>query len=473
MHAWALPARGWLAGLLALASGLAFGQAANPPPEGCYAPNTYTTSGTWWRHPFSGTARPYPYASPAEAHAAGLAYVNGASTLTSTFCGINAGLSLAPYDFNDNGGCSGGTCQIQRVRVSDGQTFNCSWNMGQATDTKAVTCPVQQGCNDDIPANAIHLAVATNKPDSYVPPDSICSPGNCELIRIPNKYHRLGPPGARELMVSYQGTGNDCQTPSPETISAPDTETCVGPWCRSVDTGENCGYVNNEYTCLDRVEPDRCWRTATGALLCADNAPMPPKPDSGTPGQPATPTETIEACTGANSCQTVNYYNSAAVSASSRPVPQGTGTGGSGALDGEGPVSEEEEAAGSASGGLSCDSPPACDGSPIDCAILAQQWRTRCVENPSDATLEAELGPIEGEDGELFGSATFTAEGSFDSGGWMGAAACIPDYSLNLGAQLGTVEIPFSEWCWLLEVIGTFVMIAAYVSAARIVVQGI
>jgi len=269
-------------------------------------------------------------------------------------------------------------------------------------------------------------------------------------------------------------TGEVCKT------SAEGTEVCGAP-----AYGENCGYVNGNFTCLGKTDPDECWIHTDGSRLCGESAPTPPVPDSGTAGVKATPDDVLNAVGPGAVSNEYNYYNTATVAAASRDPgddgsnpnrlsstdPRTTATpvvdvGGDGDGDGDG------EPAGSASGGESCDTPPACDGDPILCAVLAQQWRTRCVENPTDQELTELLGPVDDE-GEIFQRETFEAPSSFDSAGWMGGNACLQDYTLNLGSLMGTVEIPFSEWCWLLEVIGIFVMIAAYVSAARIVMGGI
>lgn len=468
MYARALLASRWLACLLAAFPGLIL---ACVEDESVYNTNN-ASPGEWYADFITGPGAFNYTTSPAkgtisEARAEGIAarYYPGCPGATFTNEQLTTNTATTKTWQWETRNSSGMWCGYSSVRLV---RYSTSWPAGYTHEL----CP--EPCNGDFPAGAKTLAVASDKPDNYSPPETICSAGNCELILIPSKYQRLGPSGDREYLFMYQGTGLDCEVPTSSITPSPtDTETCVGDWCRSPGTGENCGYFNNSYVCLDKTQPDRCWKNADGSMLCAEAAPMPPKPDSGTAGEPAVPTQTIEACTGENSCQTIQYFNSTAVSNSSRPVPDGAGPSGSGAIDGEGAVTDEEAAQGSASGGLGCDAAPSCDGDPISCAILAQQWRTRCVESPSDSALESELGPVEGEDGELFGSASFEAATSFDSAGWMGAATCLADYSLNLGSLLGTVEIPFSEWCWLLEVIGVFVMIAAYVSAARILIGGI
>jgi len=95
--------------------------------------------------------------------------------------------------------------------------------------------------------------------------------------------------------------------------SAEGTEVCGAP-----AYGENCGYVNGEFVCLGKTDPDECWVNGDGSRLCGDTAPMPPVPDSGTPGQRATPDDTLGAIGPTGTTNNYNYYNSATVAGSSR-----------------------------------------------------------------------------------------------------------------------------------------------------------
>lgn len=342
------------------------------------------------------------------------------------------------------------------------------------------TCTAPVMSCTDVPANEKRLVSANDKADSYVPPDDICTPGHCKMIRVPNNYHRIGPPGARDFLLTYQATGEDCTSTTPITPAPVASESCTADgsnsFCRSVSTGENCGWVNGKYHCFASTEPDRCSRGADGSVVCAAAAPTPPKPDNGTPGVPATPSQTIEACTAPGSCNTYNYYNPTQVSGSSRPVPAGEGPSGSGTIDAGGAITppiETKPGGTSASGGGTCAAAPVCDGDPVGCAILAQQWRNRCVDMPSDSELTALYGS-NGQDatGKFPASkTTVTLPGAFTSSGGL-AASCIDDYSVDMGA-MGTYTIPFSELCWLFQFIGTLVMIGAYVQGARIVSGGI
>jgi len=320
------------------------------------------------------------------------------------------------------------------------------------------------------PSGQQHLAVASDKPDSYVPPDSICA-DNCELIRIPNKYQRLGPSGSRELLVTYQSIGSTCETPTGESVVPNNTEGCVGDWCRSVNAGENCGFHNDQYVCLDSVQPDKCFRNADGSLLCAESAPMPPKPDSGTAGDPATPNDTIQACTGSNSCSTVNYYNSTTVAGSSRAVPSGSGASGSGPIGAEGPVEEGEESSGSVSGGTTCDAAPVCDGDPVQCAIVAQQWRTRCVDAPTSSEALEAIGATEDETAAEMPTVGEVDIGTLDADGGIAAGSCPSSLSLNIMGQ----SLSFNIWagaCEMAALFAPFVMLMGYLAAAFIFIRG-
>lgn len=116
------------------------------------------------------------------------------------------------------------------------------------------------------------------------------------------------PPEDAPDEAAAEPAGENCAT------SAAGVEYCYGPY------GENCGYHNDKYTCLGQTESDECWVDADGSRYCGAAAPMPPVPDNGTPGVPATPTDTVQAAGGATAGDTYNYYNSGTVAGSSRPA---------------------------------------------------------------------------------------------------------------------------------------------------------
>jgi hypothetical protein len=316
----------------------------------------------------------------------------------------------------------------------------------------------------------------------------------CEI-----KVGRVAVKDAAQAKYIYNGkiTGETCTTPPPGAGTEPghpvEDATPSNEYCATTEGGktvcvphdkQNCGYYNDEYTCLPKETADNCIETASGKRFCAPGAPTPPVPDNGTPGVKATPDDRIESrqsdatAPGAGDGTTITtnvttVYNSTTVAASARGSTTSGASPGTGGKEVEYGDSPEDSDGASASGGAACDAAPVCDGDPVACAILAQQWRARCVDLPSSTELEAALGPIDDGDGKIFGSASFTAPESFSASGWLGSGTCLADYTLDMGSLLGSVSIPFSEWCWLLEVIGVFVMIAAYVSAARIMIGGL
>lgn len=292
-----------------------------------------------------------------------------------------------------------------------------------------------------------HGVISVNQPHATPPPEYICGDG-CEHYRVDlnnlnmwttedqRPYSAVdNGDGTEDRIVYYRRSGVSCQagqpTPNPSDVYAPeDGEVCVGPWCTSQNAQKGCGFFNGQYVCPPSTEPDRCFRMADGSTLCAEGAPTPPRPDSGTAGVPATPDEVMEQCTGPNSCNTYNYYNPTTTSGSNRPVPDGTGTGGEGLVDGDGAVLDGEgddpTADDSASGGLACDAPPTCDGDPIACAQLQQQWRIRCVEAPTDAEALSAIGATDAEKGIGAGpnDGTVSLPSSLPTGGFISGSSC-------------------------------------------------
>lgn len=140
-------------------------------------------------------------------------------------------------------------------------------------------------------------------------------------------------------------------------------ENCVavgdGEYCASPSGGGQCGYVNDTYTCLDKIKDDECKTLADGGRVCGSEATTtPPVPDNGTPGQLATPDGQVSQTApgaspgiGNGTTNNYNYYSSGTVAGSARdpgstgasavsgsgsphaPIP---GAGGSGDGDGDG-----------------------------------------------------------------------------------------------------------------------------------------
>lgn len=288
-----------------------------------------------------------------------------------------------------------------------------------------------------------------------------------------------------ETVYTVKHTSEDCSAGAdpPDSEEAEQGENCVsgsgGEFCLA-DQGENCGYVNDNFVCLSQIEDDGCAVFGDGSRVCGPNAPTPPVPDSGTAGQAAAADEEIEVTQAANTT-TYNYYNSTTVAGSARPAgDSGDNPFDEDGDDGDGKGDGEEGDEGTASGGETCTAAPACDGDPIQCAVLAQMWRNRCVEDLTNSQLEDALGaggepadgPDEGTAPDLFPTEEIDAIEDFDDSGWL-TTRCPSDVTIELGGDLPTVTVPISNWCEWMAIIGQLVMVAAYLGAARIVVGGV
>jgi len=473
MYARSVHSRGWLFGLLVAVPGLVLAEEPATPNGTCYEIRNRAGSGIYNLNPEAwyadGMAACESLAAKAQAAGYGSTYVV-------------TGFSWPLYTQVPS-------CLWDRTITATGQVLHETVGTEKRVASNQAQCFIDQDppaeCGDS--GDWWFTSIRGLNMDEITTAVGSCFDGcGVSAVKAAGPGIDKNPDGTFSFPVSIQSTGASCTggggetepaaPPEPETnnencvTSSAGVEYCSGPY------GENCGYVNDQFTCLGRTDSDECWVMTDGSRMCGSNAPMPPVPDNGTAGVPATPDDTVQASGGDTINNVYNFYNSTTVTGSSRPVGDSganpnrpsSGDPATGAGDGEG-----EETAGSASGGTTCDSPPVCEGDPIQCAILSQEWRTRCVDQPSESELVAEYGPASNEDGSWFDTETRDiGELSDFAGGWMGAGACIADYSLNLGGMLPTVEIPFSEWCWLLEVIGIFTMIAAYVSGARIIIGG-
>lgn len=113
-------------------------------------------------------------------------------------------------------------------------------------------------------------------------------------------------------------TNQDCDAGAvaPPGTAAP--ESCVavgdGEYCASANAGDgSCGYMNDSFVCLAKVSGDECKPLADGGTVCGSSAGTPPVPDTGTRGEAAAPSGSVETAQG----NTYNYYNSTTVSSSS------------------------------------------------------------------------------------------------------------------------------------------------------------
>lgn len=342
-------------------------------------------------------------------------------------------------------------------------------------------------------ANVKTLGTANDQPDTFTPADSICvkngnvggvvTPMSCAAFKNAKQtWKRLGPSGARDWLAAYQFTGLACDAEPEQPQTQPtdtdsDTEKCKTgagglTFCSSPDNETDCGFFNDKYVCLKSLGTDKCMTKADGSRICAAGAATPPVPDNGTPGVKATPSDTMTTQDGQNgTSNTYNFYNTTTNNSSSRPTGSGGNTDGSGAVGpgGESATSSEggvdPTADDSAGGGTTCDAEPTCDGDPIQCVLLNQQWRTRCPDVQTSEAVQAAMGATAGE---LDGSALFSApqdlSTAWSEDGGIAVGACPAPLNISVMGQSIGLDV-WSAGCDMATLFAPIVMAMAYFAA--------
>lgn len=123
-----------------------------------------------------------------------------------------------------------------------------------------------------------------------------------------------------------------------------------------------------------------------------------------------------------------------------------------------------------------CSSPPACSSTDsIGCAMLKQTWSNHCKvfadyagADPTD--LSGEMGVD--ADGDLFSDEPGPDDvfGTLPSGGWAGRGSCPIDFSFVVSGK--TFNLSQSQLCSLLDALAALVLVAAGVTAGRILGGG-
>jgi len=154
---------------------------------------------------------------------------------------------------------------------------------------------------------------------------SVCdTTSNCVLTRT----SMATVVGGVEYAGTYENTGVTCGT-EPDAEGLEQGEVCIDyggfEYCTNPTGSGQCGYVNDQYLCLKSIADGGCKVFGDGSRVCEESAGVPPVPDSGTPGDPATPDATVVADIAGSGDTTYNYYSSSTVTNSSRdPGDDGT-----------------------------------------------------------------------------------------------------------------------------------------------------
>jgi hypothetical protein len=126
---------------------------------------------------------------------------------------------------------------------------------------------------------------------------------------------------------------------------------------------------------------------------------------------------------------------------------------------------------GETSGGDTCASPPTCThDDPVQCAMVEQQWRSRCV----DADLAAVYAEVDATEAEIDGDigAGELTMGGLDSDGGFTAGSCPDATVINVMGQSISLNI-WERACQMATTFAPFVMVMGYMLALGIVVNGV
>lgn len=131
---------------------------------------------------------------------------------------------------------------------------------------------------------------------------------------------------------------------------------------------------------------------------------------------------------------------------------------------------EEEKEPRVASGGGSCDAPPSCSGDAIDCAMLAEQHKTRCdAQEAGDFPKhKSEIeGLLTGDKFNLKADEEISAESFINSGTRFLPASCPADTNFSLSFAGGhSYALSYSPFCFFAESLSPLIVIAATLFAA-------
>jgi len=333
-------------------------------------------------------------------------------------------------------------------------------------------------------------AISENQNATYSPGDTGCFNGCAAFLKSWTVVNADGSTGnatstrnrnangTYNYLNKYQYTGLEC-TNEPTRTETP-TNTPTAPDGIGADkfvespSGEGCGWVNGKYACYKALQPNKCWVNNDGSRLCAEGAPTPPKPLNADATAPAAPNSTYEVCTGANTCNSYQYFNAATNSAAGQPSSNtgdtenegpGTGTVGTGPGDSTGDGAGGDSGTGTSGGATWCDTPPTCDGDPVACAQLVQQWRTMCPEEITEAEALEAMGATAGEiDGTDFFKSGGDAS-SWSSAGPITAGSCPAPVNVSIMGQSLSLDI-WQRGCDMALLFAPFVMVMAYLMGA-------
>lgn len=229
------------------------------------------------------------------------------------------------------------SCGGQYTVISNGNQFPYSLSISVRAGQNCLPCPPEEECEADLGDG---YWTASNSP---VAGGSWCD-GGCEMQAGSSQCS--GPPELLTCLtwtsvvaLTCEGGGSGSSgdpADDPPAGATPDEDGPTGDGggeeCMSVGDGQycaskgpasgdggDCGYFNDDYVCLDKIREDECWVHSDGSRICGGAAnTTPPAPDSGTPGEVASPDGQMSNASPGGVTNNYNYYNNVTVGGSSR-----------------------------------------------------------------------------------------------------------------------------------------------------------
>lgn len=348
------------------------------------------------------------------------------------------------------------------------------------------------------------------------PPPSVCQ-ASCRYSdpEMDGKAYRFvsGDPSGAWANFSYFGDGVTCENGETESDPPSDKKPvsdkenkCTNKVCLTVDEHGNCQQYTYSCTATEKyTDPgsmDCDYGSVNGEAVCVPNSPVPKmtekdvktdvketiNPD-GSKNTETTTTTTTTNCTGVGACSTSTTTNVSNNKTNADGSDGGSSSSctGSDCKDGDGKSQndqkkEEEESQSKVTGGDKCDSPPACTGDAVQCAILRQTYTQRCADEKFQEVDGEKLGQeveagFEGSEFKPFGEGE---RGSFDltnmidtSSTVSGSCPVIPPITFTIHGKTQTVQFGtvMAEICkyasWF-----SFLMVAFAMRRAAEIVAG-
>ncbi len=127
-----------------------------------------------------------------------------------------------------------------------------------------------------------------------------------------------------------------------------------------------------------------------------------------------------------------------------------------------------------ASGGDDCKVPPVCKGDAIQCAMLSQQWKTRCDNQQTNAASDLATQVLGGNDpsknpADKENRDVRPIANSIDQTAFLGGGG-LQDKVVTVSGQ--SITLPFSRLNQYLEWIGRLFVVLSLIGAIRIVLGG-